>query len=96
MRVVYSGACAPALPLEEELTLAASAGYDAIEIWLPKLWPDLERRGPEGLAHLLDSDPPAVGEARIPEPGADAASWARRLRESALDVLRDPRFAPSR
>jgi 2-keto-myo-inositol isomerase len=53
MKVAYSGACAPGLPLEEELTLAASAGYDAIEIWLPKLWPDLERRGPEGLAHLL-------------------------------------------
>ncbi len=53
MRIAYSGACAPELPLDEELGLAASAGYDAIEIWLPKLWPDLERRGPEGLAQLL-------------------------------------------
>lgn len=96
MRVAYSGACAPSLPLEEELTLAASAGYDAVEIWLPKLWPDLERRGPEGLAHLLDSDPPAVVETRIPEPRADGAGWALRLRESALDVVRDPRLAPSR
>ena len=37
MRIAYSGASVPELPLEEELALAASAGYDAIEIWLPKL-----------------------------------------------------------
>ena len=33
--------------------MAASAGYDALELWLPKLWPDLERRGPEALVGMV-------------------------------------------
>lgn len=53
MRLVWSGACAPTLPLETDLTAAAAAGYDGVELWLPKLWADLERRGPDGLADLL-------------------------------------------
>lgn len=53
MRIALSGACVPRLPLEEELAAAAAAGYDAVELWLPKVWPDLERRGPEGLAAAL-------------------------------------------
>ncbi len=53
MMVALSGASAPTLPLDEELALATAAGYTAVELWLPKVWPDLERRGPEGLAPLL-------------------------------------------
>jgi hypothetical protein len=40
----------------------------------------------------LGADPPA----RLPGPDADAAGWARRLRQGALGVTRDPQLAPSR
>jgi sugar phosphate isomerase/epimerase len=87
MRVAYSGACAPALPLEEELRdhhrLLPGTGIVPI-------------RDIVGVLRVLDADPPAIVEARIQDHRADAAGWARRLRESALDVLRDPRLAPSR
>jgi sugar phosphate isomerase/epimerase len=53
MRPVWSGASAPNLALEEDLDAAAAAGFDAVELSLPKLWPDLERRGPDGVAESL-------------------------------------------
>ena len=53
MRPVWSGASAPTLALEEDLAAAAAAGFDAVELSLPKLWPDLERRGPDGVAESL-------------------------------------------
>jgi 2-keto-myo-inositol isomerase len=53
VRAAWSGACAPTLPLDDDLAAAASAGYDAVELWLPKLWPDVERRGPDGVAEAL-------------------------------------------
>ena len=53
MRPVWSGACAPTLALEEDLAAAAAGGFDAVELSLPKLWADLERRGPDGVAELL-------------------------------------------
>ena len=42
MRPVWSGASAPNLALEEDLAAAAAAGFDAVELSLPKLWPELE------------------------------------------------------
>jgi sugar phosphate isomerase/epimerase len=51
VRLAWSGACAPALALEDDLAAAAAAGYDAVELSLPKVWADLER--PDGLAELL-------------------------------------------
>jgi len=53
VRPVWSGASAPLLPLEDDLTAAAAARYDAVEVSLPKLWPYLEQRGPDGLGNLL-------------------------------------------
>jgi 2-keto-myo-inositol isomerase len=53
LRIAYAGASAPTVPLEDELGMVAAAGYDAVEIWLPKLWPDLQRHGPEALAGLV-------------------------------------------
>ena len=53
MRLAVSGACAPDWPLDEELAGAAAAGYEAVELWLPKLWGELERRGPEAVAGAL-------------------------------------------
>jgi 2-keto-myo-inositol isomerase len=53
MRPVWSGASAPNLALEEDLDAAAAAGFDAVELSLPKLWPDLERRGPDKVAESL-------------------------------------------
>ena len=53
VRPVWSGASAPTLALEEDLAAAAAAGFEAVELSLPKLWPDLERRGPEVLAESL-------------------------------------------
>lgn len=43
----------PALPLEEDLAAAASAGFDAVEVALPKVWAELERRGPDGLGDAI-------------------------------------------
>lgn len=54
MRLAWSGASAPALSLEDDLAAAAAAGYDAVEISVTKLWSHLERRGPDGLADLLE------------------------------------------
>ena len=53
MRLAWSSASAPALALEDDLAAAAAGGFDAIELSLPKLWPYLERRGPDGLAEAL-------------------------------------------
>src|SRR5580765_122223 len=53
MRPVWSGASAPNLALEENLAAAAAAGFDAVELFLPKLWPDLERGGPDAVAESL-------------------------------------------
>jgi 2-keto-myo-inositol isomerase len=53
MRVALSGASVPDLPLENELPAAAAAGFDAAELWLPKLWPVLERSGPKVLASAI-------------------------------------------
>ena len=53
MRLALSGACAPDWPLEDELAGAAAAGYDAVELWLPKLWAVLERSGPEAVVAAL-------------------------------------------
>jgi hypothetical protein len=53
VRLALSGACAPDWPLDEELAAASSAGYEAVELWLPKLWAGLERTGPEAVATLL-------------------------------------------
>lgn len=53
MRLALSGACVPDWPLDEELAGAAAAGYEAVELWLPKLWRELERRGPEAVAAAL-------------------------------------------
>jgi len=53
VRPVWSGASAPSLALEEDLAAAAAAGFDAVELALSKVWPDLERRGPDGLAESL-------------------------------------------
>ena len=53
LRLAWSGACAPALALEDDLIAAAAAGYDAVELSLSKLWADLGRRNPDGLADLL-------------------------------------------
>ena len=50
VRLALSGACAPDWPLEDELTAAAAAGYEAVELWLPKLWAVLERSGPDAVA----------------------------------------------
>jgi sugar phosphate isomerase/epimerase len=55
VRPVWSGASAPTLSLEDDLAAAAAAGYDAVELPLAKLWPHLERRGPDGLVGLLRS-----------------------------------------
>jgi len=53
VRVAYTGACAPGLSLDDELGVVASAGYDGVELWLPKVWPALERPGPEALVALM-------------------------------------------
>jgi 2-keto-myo-inositol isomerase len=53
VRLALSGACAPDWPLEDELAGAAAAGYEAVELWLPKLWAVLERSGPEAVAAAL-------------------------------------------
>lgn len=53
MKLALSGASAPDWPLEDELAGAAAAGYDAVELWLPKLWAVLERSGPEAVAAAL-------------------------------------------
>src|SRR4029453_10956912 len=53
VRLALSGACAPDWPLDEELAGAATAGYAAVELWLPKLWRELERKGPEAVATAL-------------------------------------------
>ncbi len=53
MRLALSGAGAPDWPLDDELAAAAAAGYEAVELWLPKLWAGLERSGPEAVAALL-------------------------------------------
>jgi 2-keto-myo-inositol isomerase len=53
VRLGCSGASVPDLPLESELAAVAAAGFDALEIWLPKLWPALERSGPEALAATI-------------------------------------------
>jgi len=53
VRPAWSGASAPGLALEDDLAAAAGAGYDAVELFLPKVWRELERRGPDGLADAL-------------------------------------------
>jgi 2-keto-myo-inositol isomerase len=53
VRPAWSSACAPRLALDEDLAAAAAAGFDAVELSLSKIWPDLERRGPDGLADAL-------------------------------------------
>jgi sugar phosphate isomerase/epimerase len=53
MRLALSGASVPDLLLESELPAAAAAGFDAVELWLPKLWPALERSGPQALASAI-------------------------------------------
>ena len=53
MRPAWSGASAPALALDDDLAAAAAGGFDAVEISLPKVWADLERRGPDALADAL-------------------------------------------
>jgi 2-keto-myo-inositol isomerase len=53
VRLALSGAGAPDWPLDDELAAAAAAGYEAVELWLPKLWAGLERSGPEAVAALL-------------------------------------------
>jgi 2-keto-myo-inositol isomerase len=53
VRLALSGASLPDLPLEEGLEIAAAAGFDAVELWLPSVWPALERLGPDGLASRL-------------------------------------------
>jgi 2-keto-myo-inositol isomerase len=53
VRLALSGACAPDWPLEDELAGAAAAGYEAVELWLPKLWAVLERSGPEAVVAAL-------------------------------------------
>jgi 2-keto-myo-inositol isomerase len=76
-----SGASVPDLPLEAELAAAAAAGFDAGELWLPKLWPALERLGPEALvaavkrARLAVVALAAIGEATFrDQSGRDALS----------------------
>jgi sugar phosphate isomerase/epimerase len=53
VRLAWSTASLPGLALDDDLAAAAAAGFDAAELWLPTLWPDLERHGPEGLASIL-------------------------------------------
>jgi 4-hydroxyphenylpyruvate dioxygenase len=53
VRLAWSGACVPGLSIEDDLAAAATGGFDAVELWLPKLWPDLERHGPDGVASIL-------------------------------------------
>ncbi len=53
MRLAWSGASAPTVALEDDLGAAAAAGFDTVELYLPKLWADLERRGPDGVAEAL-------------------------------------------
>jgi 2-keto-myo-inositol isomerase len=53
VRPAWSSASAPSLALEDDLAAAAAAGFDAVELSLPKLWPYLESRGPDGLAEAL-------------------------------------------
>jgi 2-keto-myo-inositol isomerase len=53
VRLALSGACAPDWPLDDELAGAAAAGYEAVELWLPKLWAVLERSGPDAVATAL-------------------------------------------
>ena len=53
MKLALSGACAPDWPLEDELAGAAAAGYDTVELWLPKVWAVLERSGPDAVAAAL-------------------------------------------
>jgi sugar phosphate isomerase/epimerase len=43
----------PGLGLDDDLAAAAAGGFDAVELWLPKLWPELERSGPERVAERL-------------------------------------------
>lgn len=53
MRLAWSSACAPELGLEDNVAAAAGARFDAIELTLSKLWPDLERRGPDDVADAV-------------------------------------------
>lgn len=53
MRLALGGGCTPHLPLAAALTAAREAGYDAVELSLPMLWPALEQVGPDGVAALL-------------------------------------------
>lgn len=53
MRLALAGAATPALELADALAAAGAAGYDAVELWLPAVWPALERIGPDGLGALL-------------------------------------------
>lgn len=62
MRIAYSGASALALPLEDELAVVSATGYEAVELWLPKVWPvleDLKRCPPRSIALLRLGDAPS-------------------------------------
>jgi 2-keto-myo-inositol isomerase len=53
MLIGWNGETMPALPLDEELATARAAGFDGVELFIPKLTPFLERRGVAGLAQAL-------------------------------------------
>jgi sugar phosphate isomerase/epimerase len=53
MRIAWGCASVPEMSLEEAIALASWAGYEAVELRLAALWPELERRGPEAVAGSL-------------------------------------------
>lgn len=53
MLIGWNGETLPALPLEEEITIAAEAGYDGLELFIPKLAPFLARHTTTELARRL-------------------------------------------
>jgi 2-keto-myo-inositol isomerase len=53
MLITWNGETVPTLPLDAELDVVSAAGYDGIELFIPKLAPFLEGQAPEDLARRL-------------------------------------------
>jgi 2-keto-myo-inositol isomerase len=56
MLVAWNGETMPALALSDELAVVGSAGYDGLELYVPKLAPFLESHSAEGLARRLQGE----------------------------------------
>jgi 2-keto-myo-inositol isomerase len=53
VRVAHTGAATPVVSLDDDIRIAERVAADGLELWVPKLWPSLERVGIEGLKSAL-------------------------------------------